>query len=68
MDIASFKALELLLIVGVVGYFYIRQRNNLQQLKEEREAKQAEEAANEATQANNTVPPSDGPSSNRSSS
>ena len=43
MDTSSLKGLELLLIVGVVGYFYIRQRNNLQRLKEEREAKQAED-------------------------
>ncbi|WP_201244694.1 hypothetical protein [Halochromatium salexigens] len=42
MDMGSFKALELLLIVGVVGYFYIRQRQHLQRLKEEREAKQDE--------------------------
>ncbi len=44
MDTGSFKILELLLIVGVVGYFYIRQRNNLQRLKEEREARQANDA------------------------
>lgn len=47
MDMGSFKALELLLIVGVVGYFYIRQRQNLQRLKEEREAKQ-DQASTEA--------------------
>jgi hypothetical protein len=41
MDMGTFKALELLLIVGVVGYFFLRQRRSLQQLKEEREAKQA---------------------------
>lgn len=69
MDTGSFKLLELLLIVGVVGYFYINQRNNLQRLKEEREAKQAEDAksaqptaqgdANTQADANaNNLPPS----------
>ncbi|MBK5940012.1 hypothetical protein CCR96_12345 [Halochromatium roseum] len=64
VDTGSFKALELLVIVGVVGYFYINQRNNLQRLKEEREAKQTKDAneanatkatkATEATEANVT--------------
>ncbi|WP_200345962.1 hypothetical protein [Halochromatium glycolicum] len=40
MDTGSLKVLELALIVGVVGYFYFRQRNNLQRLKDEREAGQ----------------------------
>ncbi|NBC48683.1 MAG: hypothetical protein GVY22_11965 [Gammaproteobacteria bacterium] len=46
MDTGSLKVLELALIVGVVGYFYFRQRNNLQRLKDEREAgRQAGEKA-----------------------
>lgn len=49
MDSGSVKVLELALIVGVVGYFYWRQRGNLQRLKEEREAKRkAESSANDA--------------------
>lgn len=47
MDAGSLKGLELLLIVGVVGYFYLRQRSNLQRLKEEREAKQGKESRHE---------------------
>jgi len=42
MDMGSFKALELLLIVGVVGYFFYRQRQSLQRLKDERESKQTD--------------------------
>lgn len=42
MDTGSLKAVELALIVGVVGYFYLRQRSNLQRLKEEREANHAQ--------------------------
>jgi len=42
MDMGSFKALELALIVGVVGYFYIRQRRNLQRLKEKHESTRAD--------------------------
>jgi uncharacterized protein HemX len=53
MDMGSFKALELALIVGVVGYFYIRQRRNLHRLKEEREAKQAENEQETRTSAAN---------------
>jgi hypothetical protein len=33
------KGLELLLIVGVVAWFYFSQMSNLKKLKEEREAK-----------------------------
>ncbi|MFP4602562.1 MAG: hypothetical protein ACLFNA_06500 [Halochromatium sp.] len=51
MDMGAFKALELLLIVGVVGYFYIRQRQNLQRLKDEREAKQDRTHAEERSRA-----------------
>lgn len=61
MDASSFKIVELLLIVGVVGYFYIRQRNNLQRLKEEREAKQAKEADTKTN--TDDTPPSDAPPS-----
>jgi hypothetical protein len=50
MDSGSFKALELLLIVGVVGWLYVTQMRNLRRLKEEREAKQREEGAAEARQ------------------
>jgi hypothetical protein len=39
MDSGAFKALELLLIVGVVGWLYVTQTRNLRRLKEEREAK-----------------------------
>lgn len=59
METSSFKVVELLLIVGVVGYFYIRQRNNLQRLKEEREAKQAKDAASKTN--SDDTPPSDEP-------
>ncbi len=61
MDMGSFKALELLLIVGVVGYFYIRQRQNLQRLKEEREAKQdqANTEARSTANADETPPARD---------
>jgi|GEM_PF-2544890 len=62
MDSGSIQALELLFILGVVGYFIVSQQNNLRRLKEEREAKQAEEAAKEATETNaqtsqHAVPP-----------
>ncbi|NEX18321.1 MAG: hypothetical protein C1943_17380 [Halochromatium sp.] len=62
MDSGSIQALELLLIIGVVGYFILSQQNNLRRLKKEREAKQAEEAAKEATETNtqtsqHAVPP-----------
>ncbi|MCF7985086.1 MAG: hypothetical protein K9L70_11845 [Thiohalocapsa sp.] len=50
MDSGSFKALELLLIVGVVGWLYVSQMRNLRRLKEEREAKQREEGAADAQQ------------------
>jgi len=43
MDMQSFKALELLLIVGVVGWFYLRQKRSLDQLRQEREAKREQE-------------------------
>jgi hypothetical protein len=56
MDTGTLKGLELLLIVGVVGYFYLRQRSNLQRLKEEREAKQREESGREqATQGDSSA-------------
>jgi uncharacterized protein HemX len=45
MDMGTFKALELLLIVGVVGYFFYQQRQSLQRAREEREAKQADTEA-----------------------
>jgi hypothetical protein len=45
MDTGSLKVVELLLIVGVVGYFYFRQRSNLQRLRQARESKRAEESA-----------------------
>lgn len=42
MDMGSFKALELLLIVGAVGYFYYQQRQSVQRLKDEGESKQTD--------------------------
>ena len=50
MDSGSFKALELLLIVGVVGWLYVTHMRNLRRLKEEREAKQREEGAADSQQ------------------
>jgi hypothetical protein len=47
MEMQTFKLLELFLIVGVVGYFFLRQRRSLEQLKQEREAKQREEGASD---------------------
>lgn len=55
MSTSSLKVLELLLIVAVVGYFYIRQRNHLQRLKQEREAKLTKDAT---TSDRNDPPPS----------
>ncbi len=49
MDMDTFKALELLLIVAVVGYFFFRQRQSLQRLKDEREAKQVDTDSRSAT-------------------
>jgi hypothetical protein len=51
MDTGSLKVVELLLIVGVVGYFYLRQRSNLQRLKEEREARQSAEPSSDDSSA-----------------
>jgi hypothetical protein len=47
MEMQTFKLFELLLIVGVVGYFFLRQRRSLEQLKQEREAKQQEAGASD---------------------
>ena len=49
MDMGTFKALELLLIVAVVGYFFFRQRQSLQRLKDEREAKQVDTDSRSST-------------------
>lgn len=49
MDMGTFKALELLLIVGIVGYFFYRQRQSLQRARDELEAKRAE--SDDTTQA-----------------
>lgn len=42
MDMQSLKVLELLLIVGVVGYFFLRQKRSADQAKQERSAKSEE--------------------------
>ena len=42
METSTLKGLELLLIVGLVGWFYLSQRRNLARLKAEREAKENE--------------------------
>jgi len=47
MESGSFKALELVVIVGVVVWFYFTQMRNLKTLKEEREAKQQAETSGE---------------------
>lgn len=57
MDSGSFKALELLLIVGVVGWLYVTQMRNLRRLKEEREAKLREEGAAEERRRTDTDEP-----------
>ena len=45
MDMQSIKVLELVVIVGVIGWFYLRQRRSLDQLRQQREAKRQREAA-----------------------
>jgi hypothetical protein len=37
VDTGAFKGLELILIVGAVGWFYVSQMGNLKRLREERE-------------------------------
>jgi hypothetical protein len=40
MDTGAFKAIELIVIVGAIVWFYSSQQRNLKRLKDEREAKQ----------------------------
>jgi hypothetical protein len=51
METSSLKGLELLVIVGVVAWFYFSQMSKLDKLKKEREAKQqqAETSADPGT-------------------
>ena len=54
MEMQTFKLFELLLIVGVVGYFFLRQRRSLEQLKQEREDKQQEGASDDGSGSDRT--------------
>ena len=40
MDTGAFKAIELIVIVGAIVWFYSSQQRNLKRLKDEREDKQ----------------------------
>jgi len=53
MDMLSFKVLELILVVGVVGYFYVRQKRTLERLRQEREDKQAKGGAEGGDESSN---------------
>lgn len=53
MDMQSLKVLELLLIVGVVGYFFLRQRRSADQAKQERST-ESEERTDDAKGSGST--------------
>jgi hypothetical protein len=45
MDTGTLKAIELIVIIGAIAWFYSSQQRNLKRLKDEREKKLAPEAA-----------------------
>lgn len=48
METGTFKGIEFILILGLVGWFYFSQMGKLKKLKEEREAKR-DAASSETT-------------------
>jgi NADH:ubiquinone oxidoreductase subunit 6 (subunit J) len=47
MDTGTFKAIELIVIVGAVVWLYSSQQRNLKRLKDEREARQQAETSSD---------------------